>query len=43
MYANVTLISHTKLVYENVVLSEPCCLENKCGAGKAFLKDLAKQ
>jgi hypothetical protein len=36
MYANVNLISHTKLVCENVVFSEPCCLENKCGVGKAF-------
>jgi hypothetical protein len=40
MYANVNLISHTKLVCENVVFSEPCCLENKCGVGKAFLVHL---
>jgi hypothetical protein len=36
IYANVNLISHTKLVCENVVFSEPCYLENKCGVGKAF-------
>jgi hypothetical protein len=36
MYANVNLISHTKLVYENGVFSEPCYLENKCDVGKAF-------
>jgi hypothetical protein len=36
MYANVNLISHTKLVCENVVFSEPCYLENKCGVEKAF-------
>jgi hypothetical protein len=36
MYANVILISHTKLVCENVVFSEPCCLESKCGVGKVF-------
>jgi hypothetical protein len=36
MYANVNLISHTKLVCENVVFSETYCLENKCGVGKAF-------
>jgi hypothetical protein len=36
MYANVILISHTKLVCENVVISVLCYLENKCGVGKAF-------
>jgi BioD-like phosphotransacetylase family protein len=36
MYANVNFISCTKLVCENVVFSEPCCLENKCDVGKAF-------
>jgi hypothetical protein len=36
MYANVNLISHTKLVCENVVFSKPYYLENKCGDRKAF-------
>jgi hypothetical protein len=36
MYANVNLISDNKLVRENVVFSEPSCLENKCDFGKAF-------
>jgi hypothetical protein len=36
MYANVNLISHTKLVCENFVFSESCCLENKCDVGKLF-------
>jgi hypothetical protein len=36
MYANVNLISHTKLVCENVAFSETYCLENKCDVGKAF-------
>jgi hypothetical protein len=36
MYANVNLISHTKLACENVVFSETYCFENKCGVRKAF-------
>jgi hypothetical protein len=35
-YANVNLTSHTNLLCENVVFSEPCCLENKCEVEKAF-------
>jgi hypothetical protein len=42
MYANGKLISHTKLVCENVVFSEPCYLENKCGVRKVF-SSFAKQ
>jgi hypothetical protein len=36
MYANVNFISRPRLVCENVVFSEPCCLESKGGVGKAF-------
>jgi hypothetical protein len=36
MYANVNLISHTKLVCENLAFSEPYYLENKWGVGKPF-------
>jgi hypothetical protein len=37
MYANVNLVSHTKLMCKkNVVISEPRCLQNKCVVRKAF-------
>jgi hypothetical protein len=37
MHLNITLISHTKLVCENVVFSEPWCLEIMCEVRKAFI------